>query len=78
MTTQHTPSFDAELARQTKATESAQALVNDLERVIEQQRASLSTLRAAARAVCASRVRCTDDVAMVDRVALGELEGMIQ
>lgn len=164
MTTQHTPSFDQELARQVKATESAQALADDYRRQLDKLRAalaaqgahipalhahaerleserdelkrlcahlmaerdisdmmhdaqiqerdqavrnleisrrarrvveaqleeasrqlserdaalaSLATLRAAARAVCASRVRCTDDVAMVDRAALGELERMV-
>lgn len=129
MTTQHTPSFDQELARQLKATAAAQALADDYRRQLDKLRdelttvltaatgdtdgtrrlqwaawkvgtvqeyakrletqleevsrqrdtalASLAALRTLARAVCASRVRCTDAVAVVGAVALGELERMV-
>lgn len=42
MTTQHTPSFDQELARQVKATESAQALADDYRRQLDKLRAALA------------------------------------
>jgi hypothetical protein len=47
MTTQSMPSWDAEMDRQIKATESAMALAKDNERVIIEQRAEIDKLRGA-------------------------------
>jgi len=55
MTQQARPDWNAEMERQIKATESAQALVKDHEKTIQRQRDEISKLRAAlenVRRVC--------------------------
>jgi hypothetical protein len=51
MTTQARPDWNAEMDRQIKATESAQALVNDHEKTIREQRQVIEQLRGALRRV---------------------------